>query len=32
MNLFGSIQRGLPLLSALPRHWKATVCFYCSSP
>jgi hypothetical protein len=25
MNLFGSIQRGFPLLSALPRHWKVVI-------
>lgn len=33
MNLFGSIQRGLPLLSALPRHWRVVIldikdCFF----
>lgn len=25
MNLFGSIQRGLPLLSALPKQWKIVI-------
>ena len=33
MNLFGSIQRGLPLLSALPKQWKIVIldikdCFF----
>ena len=33
MKLFGSIQWGLPLLSALPRHWKVVIidikdCFF----